>query len=488
MVEIFVDKVDEVHAVVWSDDRGVLHELSEFFSFFAKNYQYSPKYKAKVWDGKIRLYSLATGKLYQGLIPYVKAFCKERGIKFTNQIIDIPPPNFDYDTFIKSLGLVHTPYDTQKEAIVTCINDRRKLLLSPVNSGKSLIIYSLSRFFLEEVERKTLIIVPSISLVHQMTQDFKDYNPEWDVDGNVHQIYSGKEKVTDKRIVLTTWQSLQNIKDKKYFLQFDAVIVDEAHGAQAKELVSIMEACKKAYYRIGTTGTLDNIEVNKLTIEGLTGITKQVTTNEELIKNKVSSDIKIQCLILNHPKEACKLNAKNTYQEEIAYVLGLEKRNKIIANLCKLIPEDKNVIVFTQYHEHIKHIQEALEKSGNTKPVFILSGKIDPEIREKTRKLINTLNGVIIIATYGVASTGLNIKNLQYAITSSPSKSQIRVIQTIGRLLRKDGKENYVILFDIVDNLKYFKDRNNYLYEHFLKRLEIYNSEKFPFSIKKINI
>lgn len=489
MVDILVEKIDEVFNVVYSEDRGVLQELSEFFSFFAKNYEFSPKYKNRVWDGKIRLYSTLTGKLYGGLLKHLEFFCQERGYNL-KKLGDLAKPaenvDFDYDEFIKSLDLVHTPYETQKVAICSAIKDKKRLFLSPVNSGKSLIIYSLFRYLLPRANGKILIVVPTVSLVHQMYSDFHDYNPNYDIEPHIHKIYAGQEKSVDKQVFLTTWQSLQN-QPKKYFKQFGAVIVDECHGAKADELKKILEHCDGAEYRIGTTGTLDGMTVNKLTIEGLTGPTLEVTTQKHLIDAGISSNINIDCFVINYPLAECEANKKLTYQEEMKYVVNSEPRNRLIANICKTIPKDENVIILTQFINHIELIKKAIIASGCTKEIIVFAGTVESTQREIIRKSIDGKNGIIMIATYGAASTGLNIKNLQWMITASSSKSQIRVIQTIGRILRKDGKENLVKLIDLVDNMKY-KSHLNYLMKHFVERVKIYTKEKYPYKIKKINI
>ena len=142
-----------------------------------------------------------------------------------------------------------------------------------------------------------LVIVPTTSLVEQLYKDFYEYG--FDVDNEVHRIYSGKDKVTDKRIIISTWQSIYRLKFD-WFEQFGAVFGDEVHLFKAKSLTGVMNKCKNAEYRFGGTGTLDGTETNKLVLEGLFGLTHKVIATRDLQVRGTLAGLDINVLLLRY--------------------------------------------------------------------------------------------------------------------------------------------------------------------------------------------
>ena len=239
---IVIEQKDQVYLTIEAD-ASIRRELGEFFTFEVPGYKFMPQYRSRVWDGKIRLFSYATGQIYAGLYPYIIQWCKEQNIHVVDgtKIKDTPIDPKGLDGFIKALKLPHKVRDYQLEAFVHGVKKNRCLLLSPTASGKSLIIYMLIRFTLlrlkEAKNNKILIIVPTTSLVEQLFKDFKDYG--WSPEKNVHRIYQGHGKETNKRVIISTWQSLYNMP-KKYFQQFGMIVGDEAHLFKAVSLTKIM--------------------------------------------------------------------------------------------------------------------------------------------------------------------------------------------------------------------------------------------------------
>ena len=210
-------------------------------------------------------------------------YLEEKGYEFTlkdSKFYGLPNEEEDYvtpegiATFVKHLRLPFKARDYQLKAIFQAIKQRRKLLLSPTGSGKSLIIYGLVRWH-RAAQRNILIIVPTTSLVSQLKQDFKDYG--WNANANVHEIMAGREKHTEKPVVISTWQSIYKEK-KGFFERFDVVIGDEAHLYKAKSLTGILAKCHDIKYRVGLTGTLDGMECHQLILEGLFGRCDKVTS------------------------------------------------------------------------------------------------------------------------------------------------------------------------------------------------------------------
>ena len=481
MEKIIVQKHDEVHVKILCE-AGTAYEIQDFFTFMVPGYQFMPAYRNKIWDGKIRLYNVYTKTLYAGLVEYLVKFAEQRDYQVEFDGVEAAEEFslFEAKEFTKTLGLPFEPRDYQYKAFVHSIRNRRSLLLSPTASGKSLIIYLLVRY----LNAKTLIIVPTTSLVHQLASDFKDYG--WNSDDTCHKVMAGVDKVSDKQVIISTWQSVYKL-NKEYFEQFDVVIGDEAHLFKAKSLMTLLEKMRTCKFRYGLTGTLDGTQTHKLVLEGLFGPIKKVTTTKELIDNKQLAEFKIKALALNYSDEDRKRVAKMKYQEEMDFIVRHEKRNRFIRNLT--ISQEGNTLLLFQFVE--KHgrvlfddINSRVEKD---RKVFFVHGGTDAEDREEIRRITEQSTDAIIIASFGTFSTGVNIKNLHNIIFASPSKSKIRNLQSIGRGLRKSDSKDSAILYDIVDDLKW-KSKKNFTLEHFLERMKIYNDEKFKVKLYKIEI
>lgn len=470
MSKVIVSKVNEVFMQVDCDD-GLARDLYDFFSFTVPGAKFMPSVKNRYWDGKVRLFSLKTKRIYIGLLPYVDEFCRERGYEFdgiTDVIGEKTDIKFDLKKyFMKEYNLPFEPRDYQMEAVETTIKYGRQLLLSPTASGKSLIIYLLARWY----NKKTVIIVPTTSLVEQMTKDFIDYG----YTEPVCKIYSGQE-VFDAPITVTTWQSFAKAP-KDVLDSFDVVIGDEAHLFKATTLKGILEKMKTTAIRVGTTGTLDGSEVHRLQLEGLFGPVKKVITSSQLIEEGTIAKIDIDCIILKHQK--CH---KMSYQEEMDYLVSNQERNHFITNLVANLRG--NTLVLFQYIE--KHGQPLWEMFNPRiqGTLHYVHGETDVEDRESVREIVERSDNNVILASYGTFSTGINIKRIDNIVFASPSKSRIRNLQSIGRGLRKaDGKDS-MRLFDIADDLQC----DNYTLAHLKERINIYSEENFPYEIKQFNL
>ena len=466
-----VSKIDDVFMKVHCDD-GLARDLYDFFSFTVPNAKFMPSYKKKFWDGKVRLFSIKTNQIYVGLLPYVDEFCRERGYDFegiSNVIGEKTDIKFDLKKyFMKEYKLPFEPRDYQMEAVETTLKYGRQLLLSPTASGKSLIIYLLARWY----NKKTVIIVPTTSLVEQMTKDFKEYG----YDKDICKIYSG-QPVFDADITITTWQSFSKAP-KDVMQSFDVVVGDEAHLFKATTLKGILEKMKDTAIRIGTTGTLDGSEVHRLQLEGLFGPVKKVISSKELMDEGTIANIDIDCIILKHEK--CHTMS---YQEEMDYLVSNDKRNHFIVNLVKSLKG--NTLVLFQYVE--KHGEVLYDMMSNTDMggnLHYVYGGTDTEDRETVREIVEKNKEDTILASYGTFSTGVNIKKIDNIVFASPSKSRIRNLQSIGRGLRKTEGKDSMRLFDIADDLQC----ENYTLNHLKERINIYNEENFPYNIKQFEL
>ena len=481
-MEISVSKFNEVYLRIKCEP-SVAKELSEFFTFEVPNAKFMPSVRNRLWDGKIRLFSPGTGKIYFGLLPYVKEFFKEQGYKVIYDS-DFPKRNLDKSIttkFVRSLQRKKfKARDYQIDAIHNILESNRGLILSPTGSGKSFIIYVLVRYYVQKLDEKIIIIVPTTSLVEQMYSDFADYG--WDSEEQCHRLYSGYIKNTLKKVVISTWQSIYKL-DKSYFKQFGAVFVDECHLAKAKSLTGIMTKLQDCKYRIGTTGTLDGSEIHQLVLEGLFAKHKEVTTTSKLVKEKHLSNLRIKCLVLNHPKEH---RSRRTYQEEMEYLSTNRQRNLFISRLAASL--EGNTLILAQYIEkQLVPLCLMIKEKCENRPIHLIYGATPTEDREKTRELVEKENDAIIVASYGVYSMGINIKRLHNIIFASPYKSQIKVLQSIGRGLRLAEDKTECNLFDIADDMSYNKNRN-FTLKHLEERVKIYSKQEFDYEIVPIKL
>ena len=485
---LIIDKVNEVYLKIEAE-ADIRRELGEYFTFEVPGYKFMPAYQNRVWDGKIRLFSYANGKIYAGLYPYIKNWCKENNVHIVDgtKIKEKKVDDSKIDDLIKALKLPYEVRDYQREAFKYSVEKDRCLLVSPTASGKSLIIYLMLIYNLlrlkDTKEDKILVIVPTTSLVEQLFKDFKDYG--YNSERNVHRIYSGHEKETNKRVIISTWQSVYNLP-KKWFNQFGMIIGDEAHLFKAMSLTKLMTKLERCKYRVGLTGTLDGTKTHKLVLEGLFGTVNKVVSTSELMQSGRLADLKIMCLILQHDQTARHFLKGKTYQEEMDYLVSNEKRNKYIRNLATSL--NGNTLCLFQYVEkHGKNLYETIRERATDKQVFYVHGGVDAEQREKIREITEKSDNAIIVASYGTFSTGINIRNLHNIIFASPSKSRIRNLQSIGRGLRLKDDNSAATLYDIADDISY-KGKENYTLQHFKERINIYNGEDFNYEIHNVEL
>tara|TARA_Y100000004_G_scaffold49848_1_gene54834 strand:- start:4925 stop:6391 length:1467 start_codon:yes stop_codon:yes gene_type:complete len=469
-------------------DPSIAEELKDFFSFFVPGHKFMPAFRRRIWDGKIKLFNSITGELPVGLYPYLRSFCEKRNYSMEHVSSSYGSPDEENPInlkllmeFIESLNLPHKIRDYQFDAFVEGIKRMRAILVSPTGSGKSLIIYCLMRWYIDNYSDKVLIIVPTTSLVEQMNSDFKSYGYN-----DSHLVYSGKDKNTDKRVMISTWQSIHRL-NIDWFDQFGLVFGDECHGFKAKSLTSIMHKARQAKYRFGTTGTLDGSQTHELVLQGLFGKIFKVTTTRKLQDSDTLAQLNISMVMLNHSNEIKKDFSKKTYHEEIDYLINNTNRNSFISKLAS--DQKGNTLVLFQFVEkHGKVLYDLINNRIDEKrKLFFVSGEVDTTDREAIRGIVEKQDNAIIVASLGTFSTGINIRNLHNIIFASPSKSQIRVLQSIGRGLRKSDNNVNTRLFDIADDIR-SKDKTNYSYIHALERIKIYKKEKFNFKIHKVDL
>jgi len=483
MSHLIISKKNEVYLQVKAEPH-IYYELRDAFQFEVPNAKFSPAYKNKWWDGRIYLFNTQTGEIYVGLLDKITKFCDDHGYTYEfvdNKYYGLP---FESNDFISKEGVKdymnaickYSPRDYQVEGVYDALKHNRKLLISPTASGKSLMIYSLVRYYVEK-KQNILIVVPTTSLVEQMYKDFADYG--WDVGSYCHKIYAGKERETDSQVIITTWQSIYKLP-RKYFERFNVVIGDEAHQFKSKSLISIMSKLADAKYRFGFTGTLDGTQTHKWVLEGLFGASYKIIRTEELMAKGHVAKLDINVLLLKHPAHKFE-----NFEEEVQYIINHERRNKFIRNLA-LDLKGNTLVLFARVEGHGEPLYHMINNNTvDERQVFFVHGGVDTKDREKVREITEQENNAIIVASYGTFSTGINIKNLHNVIFASPSKSRIRNLQSIGRVLRKGNNKTKATLYDIADDISY-KSRRNYTLNHLIERIKVYNEENFNYDIVNI--
>ena len=485
VTDVIIKKANEVFLNLETQPH-IEYELRDHFTFQVDGAKFMPQYRNKHWNGEIHLFDIRTKQIYVGLLDKIISFCEQSNYTYTFEDNKFYGQPFEINEGISLEGVedymksicCHTPRDYQVEGVYGALRHNRKLLISPTASGKSLMIYSLVRYYVDKHE-KILLVVPTTSLVEQMYKDFQDYG--WDAESYCHRIYSGREKTNEHPVTITTWQSIYKL-ERSFFEDYGVIIGDEAHLFKSKSLISIMTKLHHAKYRFGFTGTLDGSQTHKWVLEGLFGPSYKVTRTDVLMKQGHLSQLDIQCIVLKHsPKKF------DVYEDEIQYLITHDKRNNFIKNLA-LDLKGNTLVLYSRVETHGSILYEKINSNKkNDRKVFFIHGGVDTEERELTREITEKENDAIIVASYGTFSTGINIQNLHNVIFASPSKSRIRNLQSIGRVLRKGKNKTKAVLYDISDDCTY-NSRKNYTLNHFIERIKIYSEEKFNYEIITIQI
>ena len=481
---MIISKKNDVYLKV-DTEPNIARELVDFFTFEVPGARFMPTYKSRVWDGKIRLYNQMTGEIYFGLLSYVEEFAKrndidieyKEGVKDEGEHRAAVLGGFVRRVSPKSKGKSLQIRDYQMAAFTHAVRNNRSLSLSPTASGKSLIIYLLSRWY---ESNRVLILVPTTSLVEQMYSDFLDYGYH---ESKMQKIYQGHSREITKEVTISTWQSLYKMP-RKYFEQFGCILGDEVHLFKAKSLTNIMNKMHQTQYRHGFTGTLDGMQTHRLVLEGLFGSVNRVTSTKELMDKNTLAKLKIKCIVLQYPDADKKFMKGQNYQDEVDLLVRDERRNKFIVDLTTHLKG--NTLVLFQFVEKHGAVLYDMMKDLDRK-VFYVWGGTDTQTRENIREITEKEKNAIIVASYGTFSTGINIRNLHNVVFSSPSKSRIRVLQSIGRGLRQGTDKSTATLYDIADDLTW-KTKQNFTLRHFMERINIYNEEEFDYEIKNLPI
>lgn len=450
-----------------------------------------PKFRDKLWDGKIRLFNINNQLIYLGLLNQIELFCSGRGYSLYNDNPVIPNSvsMMEIIEFTKKVNGIYIPKDYQFKALANIFRNQKTLLLSPTASGKSYIIYLTIRYLMDELKlKKGLLLVPNLGLIQQMFNDFNEYSYKngWVVTDHIHSIFQGQAKNNkDARMYLSTWQSIYN-QPVNYFHQFDYLICDEVHQAKSKSISKIVSNSINSGWKIGFTGTLDGTETHELVLRGLFGPINKVTTTKALMERNDVSQLTVKSIILEYPDEDRKNIARLKYHDYYEYIIGYSKRNKFIMNLAKSLPGN-GLILFQFVDKHGKILYNRMKIEYPEMDIRFISGDISKDNRETIRQEMINGDNIKLFASYGTFSTGINIPNLNWIISTTPGKSRVRILQSIGRALRKHAEKTSATFYDISDDTSW-KIKEGFGKKHLETRMEMYMSEKFRIEHHKVKL
>lgn len=480
------------------DEYDDFMKIYRYFAIKDPKLTHTAKVRCGVSDGKIKFVK-KNGNFLKGLLNKIKAYMDRQNIDY---IVDFKLTEGinkdDVFKFISELKLPFDPYDFQKNGVKIAVDNKQKIVLSATGSGKSYLLYILSRY-LQHVNEQVLLVVPDVGLVNQMYNDFKDYAQAdkehlKDFDNIYHKIFAGQDKDTDHPVIISTWQSIYDLdKSHPLFKKTNVILSDECHLCSSDSYMEIFEKAVNTTKRIGVTGTLPEDLIEQLKLEGIFGTSLRIVSSRQLIEMGLATESVVQPVILNYDEETIQTvyRAKDWRYEQRVIMESEERFDFVTKFIEKLAKKNKgNVIVLFKNVDYGNRLYERLkERHGNT---FLIKGSVSPKKREEIRNNLDKISDGILIGTDKIVSTGLNIKSLRYMVNTQNGKSEIKTIQSIGRLMRLfDGKDGSV-LYDIVDNLiyttrpskKYPKGNKkyNYAYNWYLDRLDSY--EKYDFIVK----
>ncbi len=477
---------------IFVDDKDTAREIMNSLSAFIPGYEHNTLYRMGKFNGKKKFYTIKPtdeGWYFTAEIGFKKRI--EDLLKI--EVEDVKEDITDPIEFLKKAlpKLPFKPYRHQLKMFLGMAESKAHLAISSTGSGKSLSIYLLLSYFRQK-NKKIIVLVPTIDLTSQLLGDCKDYKASQEFIDDI-QLIGGefKDKDIHKPVVFSTWQSAQ----KSDMSSFDIVINDETHQAKADVLQSILSNPFKQ--KLGMTGTMPIEQLDALILESKFGQPKRYITAKQMMNMGLSTELTVVPLFLNHGKVPLM-----KYQDEVKYLKECPKRRKFIKNFLKKL----SGLTVTLYN-HTAHGEQTFEDITGVKcssqvkrsfqtqknlGVFFISGATPGKIRKEIREYLNdpsVTEDMIVIGQFNVLSTGINIPRLKNLVFLSSTKSYIKVIQSIGRVLRLHNTKMRAYVFDIVDDMTGHKRKTeNYALKHFWQRNVFYEQEQFPTIEKEVDL
>lgn len=476
------------NAIIKTDGLDNLNILRSHFSVENEGVKIAVYRRSKKIISARKYAITATGKFKIGLYPNIYNYLISLQIPFKVNL----SPKFKASLFpkynikkINNLNLIPYPYQTK--ALKKCLNFGRGVIEVGTGGGKTYIMAVLINTLQNNINpHKTLVVVPGVQLAEQTFEAFEEYGLK-DI-----CLISGKHKYNPTaNIYITNTQIITNKKqDLSYLKQIDLVLIDECHILKRENKICDIIENIKTPHKFGFTGTLPENLIDKWNIIGILGPQIYKQTSKQLRDDKFLSNAQIIILRLQHKNfpeyhliedlskdEKNKLNPTAKYELENDFIYNDSWRNKIIRNLCNKI--DQNTLIIVDRIQHGEELQRVIQKTTTNKRIYFIQGSVDVDDREKIKKLMEEKDNVICIAMAKIFSTGINIKNLPYIIFALAGKAKTKIIQSIGRGLRKHENKQKLVIFDLVDNYYYAQT-------HLIKRKKLYENEQLNFTERSI--
>lgn len=488
MQDVRVEPIDEVWIRVRCDP-DIAHELKDELTFEVPGARFLPKVKMGIWDGKVSLFSPYKPYLYKGLTAYLVEFCDKRGyrIKMERGVVTAMDST-DRRVLIEWAIGVTPPHmearDYQVEAFADSVAMGRSVTLSSTSSGKTLMLYRLARWYAERTGRPTLVLTTRTNLVAQAVDDFAEYDSSL----RTHAVDKGsRDYPSDSQVVVSTWQSAVR-SDPEWLDSFGAVLADEVHSWDSASFIRIAEAMKSVRFRHGFTGTLDGSKVNRLTLTGLFGPVRTVSTNAERIAAGDVAAPSITAVRIPWPEADRRAVARGgvtpsgkkkpmDYASEVVKVVSDPRRIRTVVEMVAGM--NKNTLVLFNRNEAMgEPLRDAMTERLGADRVRFVNGGVDTAERREAQRDMEARDDVVTVASLGTFSEGMSVKNVHNVVFAYPMKGRVRLLQSIGRGLRKlDGKD-VCRFYDVVDDMR-VGSRENYLWRHAMDRCEVYAQEGF---------
>ena len=457
-----------------------LPNIREHFSVEDKQQVFKRRY-AVGYRPQTRQYAITPqGRFEPRLLFSILEFLKSQDIQFNVELTDMFRNVISIPTLKEELVKLNLdPRDYQEESVLLSLKNKSGVIVLPTSAGKTLVIALLVKSIQEQHDAKALILVPDIQLVAQTYSDFLEYGISEDEitkwTGSTEPNKNAKIVISNAQILLSEKQDLSLLKDIKL------LVIDEVHKIRYGNKINKVVDQIPALFRYGLTGTLPDDKIDQWNIFGKIGRVIYFKQSADLREQKYISQVHVASLKLTynntpHFTIPSMVNPTAGYEEEITWLQTNKFRNDIITKLVNRA--DKNTLIMVDRIAHGEELLKVLQ-ANTSKQVHFVHGAVDIEEREMIRKLMEDHDNVACIAISKIFSTGINIKNLHNIIFAAIGKARIKIIQSIGRSLRKHASKKRATIFDIWDNLRYGN-------KHVTERLALYDREQIPYSVTEL--
>lgn len=457
-----------------SSIREHFSEKNEAAKFLKRRFRFIPQRKYAITPA---------GRFHPGLLVEIKNYLNQEHpgekIIITNNLVKTVLPSHlwkESPRYTKNvLPLNLKLYDYQQDVVERCIDVGRGTVVLATAGGKTLITSSIINhlrctLFESKKDFKCIFIVPSLSLVEQTVDKFKEYGVKF-----TYSKWTGKHELNLNTDVIVCNLGIMQSKntDLAFLENIDLLIVDEVHVLRSGNNFNKIIDLIKTPHKFGFTGTLPESNIDKWNIIGKIGPVLYERKSYELRKDNFVSSVQISILeIYYKTRPPQSLNVLDKYRTEIEFLIDNEFRNKVISKISS--NANNNILIMVDYIRHGEKIYNILKNNTTGKEIYFIQGSVEAEVRETIRKKMEYKNNVICVAISKIFSTGIDIKNLHNIIFAGGGKAKIKILQSIGRGLRLHKDKKMLQIIDLQDQL-------HYSIEHGNKRIKFYEQEKIPF-------